>query len=386
MARVDEGPSWSDEQVNNARVISQVGRSLGASSRDIQIALMTAFQESGLRNLDHGDRDSVGIFQQRNAWGSTSDRMNPAKSARMFFLGGSQGQRGLLDFKNRNNLELWQAAQKVQVSGFPRAYAKWEGSARLLMSKLGNVGTVQPEEDVYKLNPFGGFEPKTGEFNMTGFGTSPQMGLLASPQPMQQEPQVSDSPLTPALDKILDDGLGVEGENALTNSPTAIGVESGDKAMDYTNWSSANAMLPEPDDQAIGAFGDTFPSVKGGSDAMTGMRSMVLNLAKGFIGTPYKWGGSAPGGFDCSGLLQYVFKQAGMDIPRLGRHQGRMAKWTDISKIKAGDLVYWPGQHIALYLGAGKILEAPRAGLSVRIRSLGGWSKDKDAVGVPLSY
>ena len=382
--RNEQGASWSDEQINNARIIAQVGRQLGASSRDIQIALMTAFQESGLRNLDYGDRDSVGLFQQRNAWGSTADRMNPAKSAKMFFTGGAQGQRGLFDIKNRNSLELWQAAQKVQVSAFPRAYAKWEGSARALMGKLGNVGgapVVDPEEDVYKLNPFGGFETNQ---DSTIFGGMPQMGLMAPTQ--QPEMKLPESPLTPALDKILNDGFGVEGDNALTESPTAIGLASGDKTTDYTNWSTAEAMLPELDDQTIGSFSDTYPSVKGGSDALTGQRSMVLNLAKQFIGTPYKWGGTQPGGFDCSGLLQYVFKQAGMNIPRLGRHQGRMAKWTDISKIKAGDFVYWPGQHIALYLGGGKILEAPRAGLSVRIRSLGEWSKDADAVGVPLSY
>jgi hypothetical protein len=128
---------WSPEQLSNAKVIIQVGRQLGASDRDITIALMAGWQESGLRNLNYGDRDSIGMFQQRNAWGSRSDRMDPVKSARMFFLGGAQGQRGLLDFKNRDSYSLGQAAQKVQVSAYPDAYDKWQDESEQLLKELG---------------------------------------------------------------------------------------------------------------------------------------------------------------------------------------------------------------------------------------------------------
>lgn len=129
--------AWSPEQIANARSIIQVGRSLGASDRDITIALMAAWQESSMRNLSYGDRDSVGLFQQRNAWGSRADRMDPVKSARMFFLGGAQGQRGLLDFANRDSYGLGQAAQKVQVSAFPDAYDKWQNDSEELLKELG---------------------------------------------------------------------------------------------------------------------------------------------------------------------------------------------------------------------------------------------------------
>jgi len=124
---------FTSEQKRNASVIISVGRSLGASQRDILIALMAAFQESGIRSLNYGDRDSIGIFQQRNAWGSRSARLDPYQSARMFFLGGSQGQQGLLDKRNRNRLSLAQAAQAVQVSAFPNAYAKWQDEAASLL-------------------------------------------------------------------------------------------------------------------------------------------------------------------------------------------------------------------------------------------------------------
>lgn len=129
------------EQKRNAQIIIGVGQRLGASSRDILIALMTAFQESSLRNLSYGHLDSVGLFQQRNAWGSFSARTNPAESARMFFQGGRGGQPGLFANKNRNSMSLTAAAQWVQRSAFPNAYAKHEKAARALM---GLKGTAAP--------------------------------------------------------------------------------------------------------------------------------------------------------------------------------------------------------------------------------------------------
>ena len=131
----------SSAQLGNAATIASVGRSVGASNRDIIIALMTAMQESMLRNIAYGDRDSVGLFQQRSGWGSFKDRMNPRESAKMFFLGGHQGQRGLLDFPNRTAMSLTQAAQAVQVSAFPNAYAKWQDEAYAIMKSMQIVGS-----------------------------------------------------------------------------------------------------------------------------------------------------------------------------------------------------------------------------------------------------
>ena len=124
--------SLTSEQRRNAQIIIRVGRSLGASNRDLLIALMTALQESGLRNLSYGHLDSVGLFQQRAGWGSLAQRRNPAFSARMFFTGGVRGPGtpGLLDIRNRNSMRLTSAAQAVQRSAFPNAYAKHERTAR----------------------------------------------------------------------------------------------------------------------------------------------------------------------------------------------------------------------------------------------------------------
>lgn len=121
--------AWSDDQLANANTIIDVGIELGASRRDIRIALMTAMQESSLNNYSGGDLDSVGLFQQRDAWGTFEQRHDPAQAAKMFFTGGHAGQRGLFDFADRDSMSLSEAAQSVQVSAYPDAYAKWHDEA-----------------------------------------------------------------------------------------------------------------------------------------------------------------------------------------------------------------------------------------------------------------
>jgi cell wall-associated NlpC family hydrolase len=96
-------------------------------------------QESELQNLTYGDRDSVGLFQQRGGWGPFNDRTDPAKAATMFFKGGEGGQPGLLQVSDWASLSITAAAQAVQHSAFPLAYAKWESLATsLVRSVTGN--------------------------------------------------------------------------------------------------------------------------------------------------------------------------------------------------------------------------------------------------------
>jgi TP901 family phage tail tape measure protein len=126
----------TDEQINNANVIASVGKSMGASARDIVIALMTAMQESTLRNLNYGDRDSLGLFQQRpsQGWGSPDQVRDPVYASKKFFS-------SLFGVKNRNTMPLTLAAQAVQRSAFPHAYAKWQSMAESLMGIVG-TGTI----------------------------------------------------------------------------------------------------------------------------------------------------------------------------------------------------------------------------------------------------
>jgi len=131
------------EMKANARIIIQIGRSLGVNDRGIVIALAAAMQESSLRNVNYGDRDSVGVFQQRpsTGWGNRSALLDVAHASRLFFGGPSNPNkgktRGLLDISGWQSMTVTQAAQKVQISAYPNAYAKWEKSAWAWLAQLG---------------------------------------------------------------------------------------------------------------------------------------------------------------------------------------------------------------------------------------------------------
>ncbi|WP_188511094.1 LysM peptidoglycan-binding domain-containing protein [Conyzicola nivalis] len=130
------------EMEANARVIVSVGRNLGVSDYGIVIALATAMQESSMRNLNYGHLDSVGLFQQRpsSGWGSVGQLTNATHAAKLFYGGPTNPNkgitRGLLDIPGWSSLTVTQAAQKVQISAYPDAYAKWEASARFWLADL----------------------------------------------------------------------------------------------------------------------------------------------------------------------------------------------------------------------------------------------------------
>lgn len=131
------------EQAANARTVIAVGRQLGVGDRAIVIALAAAAQESSLRNLDHGDRDSLGLFQQRpsTGWGTPAQLRDPVHATKLFFGGVTNPNpgktRGLLDVKGWQSMSLTTAAQAVQYSAFPDAYAKWEAPATTWLATLG---------------------------------------------------------------------------------------------------------------------------------------------------------------------------------------------------------------------------------------------------------
>jgi cell wall-associated NlpC family hydrolase len=124
----------SDEQRQNAATIIGVARDMGAPPRAWLIALATAMQESTLRNINYGDRDSLGLFQQRpsKGWGSPAQVTDPVYSTTIFM-------ERLLEVPGWDNLPVTVAAQTVQRSAFPDAYAKWEGLAAQLVQQLADV-------------------------------------------------------------------------------------------------------------------------------------------------------------------------------------------------------------------------------------------------------
>jgi hypothetical protein len=124
------------QQMQNASTIAAVGMKLGVPSFGIEIAEATARQESKFYNLSGGSYDSLGLFQQRpsQGWGTASEIMDTTYSSTAFY-------NALLKVSNWQNLPLTQAAQDVQHSAYPDAYAAHEDEAKVLMSVFtGTVG------------------------------------------------------------------------------------------------------------------------------------------------------------------------------------------------------------------------------------------------------
>ncbi len=132
LARVDGYTvEMSTEQAENASIISAVAERRGLPARAISIAIATAYQESKLRNLDSGDRDSVGLFQQRpsQGWGTVKQIRDPYYAANAFYD-------ALVTIDGYQYMEITKAAQEVQRSAFPNAYADHERDGRAIASAM----------------------------------------------------------------------------------------------------------------------------------------------------------------------------------------------------------------------------------------------------------
>jgi len=135
--------SWSSTQVANAATIVTVGARMGVPRWGWVVAIATAMQESSLYNLGnlgaHNDHDSLGLFQQRpsQGWGTPEQIMNPVYAATKFY-------EHLLRVPNWQSLPLTEAAQRVQRSGFPGAYQKWQPEAQHLVDVItARLGITQ---------------------------------------------------------------------------------------------------------------------------------------------------------------------------------------------------------------------------------------------------
>jgi cell wall-associated NlpC family hydrolase len=132
--RVRNASELTDEQRQNAATIIGVAKGMDLPPRAWMVGLATAMQESGLRNINYGDRDSLGLFQQRpsQGWGSPAEVTDPVFATTTFF------QR-LIQVPGWDQLPITVAAQTVQRSAFPDAYAQWEGLAAQLVQILADV-------------------------------------------------------------------------------------------------------------------------------------------------------------------------------------------------------------------------------------------------------
>jgi hypothetical protein len=132
VADTDAGTAVLDaEQARNAALIAAVGQSLSMSPRAVTVALTTAMQESGLRNLDYGDLDSLGLFQQRpsQGWGTQAEVLDPVHASTAFY-------NALAKVPEFELMEVKDAAQAVQRAAYPELYAQHEALGRSFASAL----------------------------------------------------------------------------------------------------------------------------------------------------------------------------------------------------------------------------------------------------------
>jgi cell wall-associated NlpC family hydrolase len=102
--------------------------------------------------------------------------------------------------------------------------------------------------------------------------------------------------------------------------------------------------------------------------------SSVVAIAERYLGVPYVWGGASPSGFDCSGLVMYVFAQVGVSLPHSSYSQYGMGSPVSRDQLQPGDLVFFDGLgHVGIYVGGGSFIHAPHTGDVVKISGISGW-------------
>jgi peptidoglycan DL-endopeptidase CwlO len=149
------------------------------------------------------------------------------------------------------------------------------------------------------------------------------------------------------------------GQAAAPVAGGAVAAPSGSGAVSLPSASGAgSSAAPAPTSGSAGAPG-------------SGSGSAVVNYALQFLGTPYKWGGSSPGGFDCSGFTSYVYSKFGVNLQHYTGAQVKEGTPVSRNDLQPGDLVFFNGDsHEGLYIGGGKFIHAPHTGDSVKISSL----------------
>ncbi|MFE2234221.1 C40 family peptidase [Streptomyces sp. NPDC059442] len=297
------------EQVPNAKTIQATGVAMNIPARGQVVALATALQESGLRNLTYGDRDSLGLFQQRPSmgWGTANEILDPVHASTKFY-------EGLRKVSGWESLSITQAAQAVQRSGYPEAYAKWEPLATALQK------AIEP------------LLPKTG-------GTSPD------PSPSGSGGTGSPPPSTAGSCSADGDGTDFG-----TIPPGALPAE-------YKIPADAPREVQTAIRWALGQLGT--PYQWGGTCTNS-------------------HGKDAMGRCDCSSLMQQTYKAAGVTLTRTTYTQVEEGKAVSVDALQPGDLLFTEGtaavpEHVGMAIGQGLIVHAPRPGDVVRITTLASW-------------
>ncbi|WP_371602234.1 C40 family peptidase [Streptomyces sp. NBC_01220] len=297
------------EQVPNAKTIQATGVAMSIPARGQIVALATALQESGLRNLNYGDRDSLGLFQQRpsQGWGTANEILDPVHSSTKFY-------EGLQKVSGWQSLSITQAAQAVQRSGLPDAYAKWEPLATALQQAI---------------------EP-----------------LLSKSRDASPSPSPSGS--AGAADTAPEAAGGCSADR---DGPDFGVIPPGAVPAGYTVPADVPAKVQTAIRWALGQL-DTPYQWGGSCTASHGKDPM--------------------GRCDCSSLMQQAYKAAGVTLARTTYEQVKDGKAVSVGALRPGDLIFTEGtakspEHVGMAIGQGLIIHAPHTGDVVRITTLASW-------------
>ena len=116
------------------------------------------------------------------------------------------------------------------------------------------------------------------------------------------------------------------------------------------------------------------PPAGTGVTAPDPVRSKIVFTALQMVGVPYRYGGESPEGFDCSGLVQYAYRSAGVSLPRTARDQLHASTPVALADAREGDLLFFRSKdysHVGIYLGQGRFVHAPSTGRTVSIANFG---------------
>lgn len=297
------------DQVPNAKTIQATGVAMNIPARGQVVALATALQESGLRNLAYGDRDSLGLFQQRPSmgWGTANQILDPVHASTKFY-------EGLQKVSGWQSLSVIQAAQAVQRSGFPEAYAKWEPLATALQK------AIEP------------LLPKAGD---------------GSPSPSPSGSAGSGGASSSTAGGCSADG---DGTDFGTIPPGAVPAE-------YKIPADAPREVQTAIRWALGQLGT--PYQWGGSCTDSHGPDPMSRC-------------------DCSSLMQQAYRAAGVTLTRTTYTQVKDGKAVSVEALQPGDLLFTEGtaavpEHVGMAIGQGLIVHAPRTGDVVRITTLASW-------------
>ena len=340
-------PALDASQIGNAQIIYNVAADLQLPPRAPVIAIATALQESRLRNLTGGTADSLGLFQQRpsQGWGSPADILNPVYAASAFYA-------RLVQVAGWQTLPLTVAAQDVQHSGFPGAYAEWESLADALVSTFSGTATAC-------LTDNGGHVPASGAIQLpAGFALPP-----GTPATVQTAIAYAVAQLGKPY--IFSGGPGGQ----ITLNPHVCPAQK----ADVSNSSGAKGVVQatlDPEQRRVAAA--------------------AILYAAAQLGKPYVWGGTGPVGYDCSGLVMMAYRAAGVSLPRTTFQQVYAGTAVySFSDLMPGDLLFTPGSdgtaedpgHVGIYIGSGLVIQAPQTGEDIEITPFKGyWQQNVVAV------